>query len=110
MEGIIAQHFSMNEKSEILAVQMEDRIKAFYRVWTRKEAVLKAQGEGLLKPLYSIDVAANSSSGAWWLRLVESTFQEKFSFLDIEAPSGYCAAVAVADDLNNFTISRNFFI
>lgn len=65
MEGIVAQNFTPREKAEMLSCPIDCKLKSFYRFWTLKEAVLKAQGEGLLRQLDSVDVATAEGSGPW---------------------------------------------
>jgi 4'-phosphopantetheinyl transferase len=50
-------YFNPNEWDEIL--NAGDRTEAFFKFWTRKEAVLKAVGTGFYTPLLDIDVAAD---------------------------------------------------
>src|SRR6202000_2332149 len=51
-------NFTENETSSLAAItDPEKRQRAFYRYWTRKEAIGKADGRGLLLPLASFDVA-----------------------------------------------------
>lgn len=46
-ERIVQSYFTEAEQTEFLAVAEADRSAAFMRGWTRKEAILKAQGVGL---------------------------------------------------------------
>jgi len=46
-ERIVQSYFTEAEQAEFLAVAEADRPAAFIRGWTRKEAILKAQGVGL---------------------------------------------------------------
>jgi len=54
---IARKHFSEPEFAELDALQGSARELAFYRCWTRKEAYIKALGEGLSMPLDSFDVS-----------------------------------------------------
>jgi 4'-phosphopantetheinyl transferase len=50
-------NFTENESRTLAAADPETRLRTFYRYWTRKEAVGKADGRGLLLPLASFDVS-----------------------------------------------------
>lgn len=47
IEAIARSHFSAEEAAALLALPREEQRAAFYRIWTRKEAYLKALGAGL---------------------------------------------------------------
>lgn len=49
--------FSPAERAAWLALPPDQRLEGFFRVWTCKEALLKALGEGLLHPLHAFDVS-----------------------------------------------------
>ena len=108
MLEIVEQHFTLRESHEMLSCPEDQRLMLFYRFWTRKEAVLKAQGEGLLRALGSVDVATGEGIGPWKVSLADRTFAEEYLLADIEAPPGFCAAVAVASSLTSISISVNF--
>jgi len=54
---IARRHFSESEFAALDALQGDARQLAFYRCWTRKEAYIKALGEGLSMPLDTFDVS-----------------------------------------------------
>src|SRR5262245_42357023 len=56
-DAIAAQVFSPRERLAYAALAVRDRAAAFLRYWTRKEALVKALGEGLSVPLDQIDAA-----------------------------------------------------
>lgn len=54
---VARRFFEPTETAALLALPAAEQIAAFYRCWTRKEAVLKAVGTGLSTPLDSFTVA-----------------------------------------------------
>jgi 4'-phosphopantetheinyl transferase len=55
-------NFSASEYAEFLAVDPRVRDEVFLRVWTRKEACLKAVGIGLSQPPSSVDVGLDAEA------------------------------------------------
>jgi 4'-phosphopantetheinyl transferase len=53
---IAKNYFSKIEFKKFAHILPEQRLRAFYVIWTRKEAFVKAIGEGLSYPLSSFDV------------------------------------------------------
>ena len=54
-EDIADRFFSKNETAKLKAAPADQRMAAFYSLWTRKEAYLKATGEGLSDALGEVE-------------------------------------------------------
>jgi 4'-phosphopantetheinyl transferase len=55
-DGIAARHFTRRERGGLVRLGAAERRRRFFRLWTVKEAVLKAAGTGLRTPLDAFDV------------------------------------------------------
>ncbi|MBF0589352.1 MAG: 4'-phosphopantetheinyl transferase superfamily protein [Magnetococcales bacterium] len=56
-DGVVDRFFSEQEQRAYDATPVEDRHVAFFNIWTRKEAYLKAFGHGLRWPLEAFSVS-----------------------------------------------------
>lgn len=59
-EDIAGHFFSQKEYMTLKTLAPEEYLQAFYRLWTRKEAFLKALGVGLSLPLDAFDIRISS--------------------------------------------------
>ncbi len=56
LSRLAARFFTMNEQRRLAGVSEAERLRRFYEIWCRKEAVLKALGAGITSPLDKLDV------------------------------------------------------
>jgi len=95
-DGIAGSFFSPAEHAAYLALDEADRPAGFARCWTRKEAFIKAVGEGLHCALHSFDVSLGPETEARVLRTSAGHGVPADWPLRSFAPCpGYIAAVAV---------------
>lgn len=63
----LAAQLHPREREGIRSLAASERTAAFYRCWTRKEAVLKALGKGLGLPLHDFQVDTGPAATDWLL-------------------------------------------
>lgn len=95
-ERIAEQFFSPREVAVLRALPTDVQPEAFFNCWTRKEAYLKAIGNGLALPLDQFDVSLTPGEPAALLSVSggpESACH--WSLREVDVGLGYIAAVAV---------------
>ncbi len=55
--NIAQENFSQQEVADLMSYTKDEQLAAFYRCWTRKEAFIKAIGDGLSYPLNQFTVS-----------------------------------------------------
>jgi 4'-phosphopantetheinyl transferase len=88
-------HFSASERSQLKQLQGDAWLLGFYRCWTRKEAILKAEGVGLFRPLDSFDVSLLPDETAELLG-TRQHFSHPWTLHDLLPSEGTIGAVATA--------------
>ena len=92
IDDISRRFFSVAERQWLESSPLPQRYNAFFRCWTRKEALLKGTGEGLSVSLDSFDVYSNLNEN---LCSLETPDKRKWVVQDVELDPNYAAAVAV---------------
>jgi 4'-phosphopantetheinyl transferase len=93
-DDIAARFFSPRENEAYLALDPRDRPLGFFNCWTRKEAFIKALGDGLYHPLDSFDVSLAPGEPAKILRVGNTPGDGSGWHLNSFSPaSGFVAAV-----------------
>jgi 4'-phosphopantetheinyl transferase len=97
---IARQHFSPSEYEQLAALEPSRRLVAFYRCWTRKEALLKAIGEGLHRSLQGFEVTLLEDQPAAVVACAaDPTLCRQWRLHALEAGDGYIAALCHDGDL-----------
>jgi 4'-phosphopantetheinyl transferase len=87
--------FSARERAGLRALPDHLRVPAFFACWTRKEAFLKATGDGLSFPLADFSVTTHPDLDPALEEIRGNTIARKQWFLaDLSVFEGYCATVA----------------
>lgn len=99
--GLAKRFFSATEYQELLKLSESERYIGFYNAWTRKEAYIKALGEGLSHPLDSFDVALLPNANIEILRIAQPEHEVKnWSLFAFEPYAEYFAACAIRRKIN----------
>jgi 4'-phosphopantetheinyl transferase len=94
LEAIARRFFSAHEQQQLAAFPAEERIESFFRCWTRKEAYIKATGDGLSLPLSQFDVSLGSKETTALLATrPEAEEAGRWRLQDVPGGLGYIAAL-----------------
>jgi len=97
VDDVAARFFSASERQALMSFPEAIRREAFFHCWTRKEALLKARGDGLFFPLGLFDVSIDAGDRVVTLvTRPDPAEAQQWRILRVNAPEGYAAAVAVA--------------
>lgn len=102
LDAVAAQVFADDERAAIAAAG-ERRLDAFYALWTRKEACVKAWGRGLGIPLRAFSVLPSGGSG---IVCPDDDAASRLSCRSVAMPAGYAAAVAVSGEPGDLVCRR----
>ncbi len=96
-EDVAKRFFSEKEYAALQQLPEAGRISGFYAIWTKKEALIKALGEGLFTPLNEFTVSPHCAP-----ETISLSFQGKSIVYYVQSLSvhpEYQAAVATSEEL-----------
>lgn len=95
-EQVARNFFSPGEIGRLGKLPAHEYDHAFFHCWTRKEAFIKATGQGLLLPLDQFEVSLPHEESATLLRTDWNPDEAaNWSLHQLEAGAGYAASLAV---------------
>src|SRR5262249_30459782 len=96
MEELVARFFSARESELFRELAASERPAAFFNLWTRKEAMLKATGEGIAGSLSAIEVTLLPGEPARVMRIAgDAQAAAQWSLSELSPVEGFVGAVAV---------------
>jgi 4'-phosphopantetheinyl transferase len=97
LDQIAARFFSARENAVLKKLPSSQRQVAFYTCWTRKEAYIKAIGEGLSMPLDAFDVSLGPDAPAALISVRDDPDEAlRWSMQALRPAPNYIAAFIVA--------------
>jgi 4'-phosphopantetheinyl transferase len=98
MHRIASRFFCSEEAAELMSLAAEQREQGFYLCWTRKEAYIKAIGDGLSAPLDDFRVTLRPGQPARFLHIAHDTSAaEAWKLHDLQLGPNYSAALAYCE-------------
>jgi 4'-phosphopantetheinyl transferase len=93
--GTVERYFSTQEQSSLGTLAGADWLEGFYNCWTRKEAILKAEGLGLNVRLDAFDVSLSPSVKATVLGVRPTAgFTSNWHLVELRPALGFVGALA----------------
>jgi 4'-phosphopantetheinyl transferase len=105
IEEIAGRYFCPEEAAEILALPPDKRDRAFFSCWTRKEAYIKAIGDGLSCPLDSFQVTIQPNTQPRLVHIAGDTgTAAAWTLHDLSLAPDHIAALAYRDQARIISI------
>jgi len=102
---LVSQFFSPREAAEFSQLPWEQQPTAFFNLWTRKEALLKAMGEGIAHSLDRVEVSFLPGEPARVLSLPAGRRAgSEWSLVELTISPAYAAALALP--VRNVSVSQ----
>lgn len=104
--ALATRFFSPAERASLRALvdRGDELVYGFFAAWTRKEAYLKARGEGVMRGLHHFDVTLAPEEPARVLADRLDAAIERWRMRAIVPDPGYSAAIVVADPLEELLL------
>ena len=100
MKEIAQRFFCAAEAAHMLSLPEEQKEEGFFNCWTRKEAYLKATGEGIASALDQFEVSLRPGEPAALLHEAMNPAEaSRWVLFDLKPAHGYAAALAVKEQL-----------
>lgn len=103
-QRIARRFFSAQEVAALLATPAEQQKAAFFRIWTRKEAFIKATGKGLSQPLDAFNVVTNDGQALEYVELDGAP--TRWRLWDLDPGAGYGAALVVRAEYEPLSLGQ----
>lgn len=108
-QKISKRFFSLRETDELAKLHPAQQMAGFFACWTRKEAYIKATGEGLAAGLDKFSVGVNPSQADGTIDIDEDGQPRRWYYRDLKLEDQYAGAVVTHVErcrIRNFNFGR----
>ena len=96
MDELVARFFSARETVLFQRLRPDEKAAAFFNLWTRKEALLKATGEGITRSLSLVEVSFLPGKPARLLAIAgDASKAAEWAVCELSPATGFVGAVAI---------------
>lgn len=88
------------ESQYLSSIESKEKLEFFYHLWTKKESLIKANGQGLSYPINTIEAIALSSGRTILLTNEKNTLQQEYYYYELETPKNYSGAIAIENKID----------
>jgi 4'-phosphopantetheinyl transferase len=92
---IAHRHFAREELAVFAALSASAQTEAFFTTWTRKEAYIKARGEGVFLGLDGFAIVSDAEARPVLVRSSHQNRSQSWQFRDLSLHEHYAAALAI---------------
>ena len=106
VSSLATRHFSRAEADALAALPAAERTAAFHRVWTRKEAWLKARGFGISVPLDSFEVTHGAGDARLLATRPDPAEAARWTLRDLDLGPGFAGCVAAEGEVREVRLAK----
>lgn len=103
-DGVAKRFFSQAEYAALAQFPPATKLKKFYQLWAKKEALIKAVGTGLFMPLHTFSVSLTEEAETLSLPVSEARGLWHLQTIDIDA--AFAAAFATQQSVQHIILRR----
>ena len=93
---------TMEESRYLSGLNSKEKFELFYHLWTKKESLIKANGQGLTYPINTIEAMSVSSGETIFLTNEKNALQQEqeWYYYELETPKNYSGAIAIENKID----------
>jgi len=103
-KAVAKRFFSPQEYTQLMALSTDERIKGFYQIWTKREAIIKALGEGLFTSSADFSVSLRQTKES--IMVIHLKHEYSYHVESFLVPNDYQAAFSTLEPIENIVYKK----